>query len=420
MPSALGRRAFDPWLATICAARTLLYANFMVFAACLPLLRQAWDITYAQAGAVGSGFILGYALSLLGSSWAADHFGARRIAVISALLSAVSAMAFGFFADSYQSALVLYTLAGLTQGGTYTPIVMLLADRYDRSRRGAAIGWLIASTSVGYAASLALAALAIAVGGYRMAFIVTGMMPAAGAALLLWALRDTENRIHPRPLHRRLWPLLKANRPARQLLTGYVGHSWELLGMWAWMPAFLTTSIAAGAVAGVGETGLGASIAAVMHTVGAVAASSMGRLSDSWGRRNVLLLLAGLSTAISCGIGWTVAWPIGVVVAIALVHAFATIGDSPVLSTAITEVIEPGQLGVMLALRSMLGFGAGAIAPYAFGLVLDTAGGGGTTAWGMSFMVLGMGGIVAVIFAWRLEMPENSDGAAASEAERRA
>ena len=69
--------------------------------------------------------------------------------------------------------------------------------------------------------------------------------------------------------------------------------------MWAWMPAFLTTSIAAGAVAGVGETGLGATIAAVMHTIGAVAASSMGRLSDSWGRRNVLLLLAGLSTAIS-------------------------------------------------------------------------------------------------------------------------
>jgi MFS family permease len=115
-----------------------------------------------------------------------------------------------------------------------------------------------------------------------------------------------------------------------------------------------------------------------------------------------------------------VAWPIGVVVAIALVHAFATIGESPVLSTAITEVIEPGQLGVMLALRSMLGFGAGAIAPYAFGLVLDTAGGGGSTAWGMSFMVLGMGGIVAVIFAWRLEMPENSDDVAASRAERSA
>ena len=45
---------------------------------------------------------------------------------------------------------------------------------------------------------------------------------------------------------------------------------------------------------------------------------------------------------------------------------------------------------------------------------------GGSTAWGMSFMVLGMGGIVAVIFAWRLEMPENSDDVAASRAERSA
>src|SRR3546814_15969037 len=60
------------------------------------------------------------------------------------------------FARSYLSGLVLFSLAALAQGGTYTPGIMLIADRYPPERRGAAMGWLIASTSLGYALSLVL------------------------------------------------------------------------------------------------------------------------------------------------------------------------------------------------------------------------------------------------------------------------
>jgi MFS family permease len=396
------RSTLDSWLVAICAARVLLYANFMVYAACLPVVLVDWQMSAAQAGSVVTGFTLGYAISLVVFSWLADHHGARNVVIVSGLLSAVSAAIFGLLAHSYASALVLYTLAGLSQVGVYTPLIMLFADRYDPARRGAGVGWLIASTSVGYALSLVVSGAALALGGYRLAFIVTGLLPALGAALLWLALRTTPNRIHPRSGGLRLSAILGASPNARRLIAGYTAHSWELLGMWAWIPAFLAASAAlSGSSAGAAASS-GAYLSAVMHLTGAIAASSMGRLSDRVGRRAVLLTLAAMSAVLSMTIGWLVAWPIYLLLVLGLLYGFAALGDSPVLSVALTEVVEPGYLGVVLALRALLGFGAGAIAPLAFGAVLDLSGPGGATpiSWGLAFATLGLGGLIATACAW--------------------
>jgi MFS family permease len=396
----------DSWLVAICAARVLLYANFMVYAACLPVVLVEWRMSAAQAGSVASGFTLGYAVSLVVFSWLADHHGARHMVIVSGLLSAVSAIIFGTFAHSYGSALVLYTLAGLSQGGVYTPLIMLFADRYDPARRGAAVGWLIASTSVGYALSLVASGAALALGGYRLAFIVTGLLPASGAALLWLALRTTPNRIHPRAGGLRLRGILRTNANARRLIAGYTAHSWELLGMWAWIPAFLAASAAlSGAAAGAAASS-GAYLSAVMHLTGAIAASTMGRLSDRVGRRAVLLALAAMSAVLSMTIGWLVAWPIYLLLVLGLLYGFSALGDSPVLSVAITEVVDPGHLGAVLALRALLGFGAGAISPLAFGAVLDffSPGSAAPTMWGFAFMSLGLGGLLAAVCAWSVRL----------------
>jgi MFS family permease len=116
----------------------------------------------------------------------------------------------------------------------------------------------------------------------------------------------------------------------------------------------------------------------------------------------VLLAMAGTSAACSFIFGWTIAWPIWLVVALGAVYGFTTIGDSSVLSTAITESVPPSLLGATLALRSMTGFGAGAIAPLAFGVVLDATNTAGTapTLWGWAFAALGLGGMVATACAW--------------------
>ena len=140
---------FDRWLVLIFFARIALYSNFMVYAACLPILLKEWDMTATEDGSISSAFMVGYAASLFVFAWLSDQFGAKRLFILSAVLSALLALVFGFFTHSYLSGLLLYGLAATTQGGIYTPAIMLFSDRYDSSRRGTAVGYLIASTSVG-------------------------------------------------------------------------------------------------------------------------------------------------------------------------------------------------------------------------------------------------------------------------------
>ena len=98
-----------------------MYMNFMVYAACLPILKSEWGMSAKQAGSIASGFMIGYSVSLAIASWLSDHFGARRIFVLSAITSMVTALVFGFFARDYLTTLLLHSLLGIAQGGIYTP-----------------------------------------------------------------------------------------------------------------------------------------------------------------------------------------------------------------------------------------------------------------------------------------------------------
>jgi MFS family permease len=90
--------------------------------------------------------------------------------------------------------------------------------------------------------------------------------------------------------------------------------------------------------------------------------------------------------------------PIALIIAIGMIYAFSTIGDSPILSAGLTESVDPSYLGAAFALRSFLGFGAGAISPLAFGALLDWANPtfpdvGLYRTWGWSYSMLGLGGL---------------------------
>jgi MFS family permease len=172
--------------------------------------------------------------------------------------------------------------------------------------------------------------------------------------------------------------------------------------MWAWIPAFLAASLALGGMEAAGSTVSGAYLSAALHLFGATAAFTMGRLSDRTGRRPVLLALAGAGAITSFVVGWLVQAPPMVLVPLALAYAFVCLGDSPVLTTALSEAVRPGYLGAGLAWRGLAGFGAGAVAPLGFGLVLDAATAadlGAAISWGLAFTTLGLGGALALACA---------------------
>lgn len=399
-------------IVAVCTARVFLFASFMTVAAVIPVIMSEWSIGAVAAGAIVSSFTIGYAISLFVFAWAADHFGAKRMVLASAVLAAATSLVFGFLARDWWGAMFLYGLVGLAQGGVYTPLVMVFSDEVDVARRGKAMGWLIASTSVGYALSLAAAGFGIVLGGWRAAFILCGVLPAVGAIVLAAALHTVPNRVHSRPLGTGTADELLRNRQSRLLIGGYVGHSWELLGMWAWIPAFLAAAFALQGVGVEGASVSGAYFSGVLHLFGAMAAFAMGRLSDRIGRRPVLIWVAGVACLMSFGIGWLIHTPSVVLIPLAFAYAFVCLGDSPVLTVSLAENVRAGYLGAALAWRGLAGFVAGALAPLALGVVLDAArvaGVGPAVAWGLGFGVLGLGGMMAMASA--LSLQERGRGA---------
>jgi MFS family permease len=404
--SAEKRTRFDGWLAGICASRVFNGLVFMSYAAALPVLQREWGMSAAEAGLIASGFQIGYAVSLVVFSSVADRVSPKRLYLWSMFIAGVFGLGFAVFARGFTSALILHTVVGVSLGGTYTTGVMIIADQYVARRRGMAVGVFIASTSCGYALSLAISGVAIPVGGYKLAFLLTCLGPILGWFIAWITLWRTAVPAPGRRQEQRFTREVLGNRPAMLLIWGYTCHNWELLGMWSWTPAFLAVCLALAGATEVNAAGYGAFISAAFHFVGLLASFSMGALSDRMDRARILLVLAAASMACSFLFGWSAGWPLVVVVGIGLVYAFTALGDSPILSAALTEEVDAAYLGAALGFRSLVGFGAAAVAPVAFGAVLDWTnpviqGQRVYADWGWAFSVLGLGGAGAVWAALR-------------------
>lgn len=405
-------KEFDGWLLGICSARVFTYLVFMTYAAVLPVLQKEWQMSAAAAGSVSGGFQIGYAVSLVIFSEWADRIGAKRVFLLSQLLTAITSLVFALFARGYYSGLFLYALIGLSLGGTYPPALMMIADRYPGHHRGKAVGFFIASTSLGYALSLGISGLVLSGGQYRSSFLLTCLGPTAGSILAWITLASTPNKVFPRLQEQRFSTEVLRNKPAVLYIAGYTFHSWELLGMWAWTPAFLSACLMKVGPEAWKAAGGGAYIVSLFHLMGVLASLSMGALSDRLGRAFVILLVGSVSTACSFAMGWFIGFPIIFAIAIGMVYAFSALGDSPILSAGLTEAVDNSYLGAAFALRSFFGFGAGAISPLTFGAVLDWVNpeslqGAPYGTWGWAYGVLGLGGLGVVWAAYLLYREQN-------------
>jgi MFS family permease len=80
--------------------------------------------------------------------------------------------------------------------------------------------------------------------------------------------------------------------------------------------------------------------------------------------------------------------------------------DAGALAAGTVAAAKPEQRGATLGVYSMLGYGAGLVAPTMFGLVLDLFGGAESGwAWTASFAVLALPNIAAIAVLRRLSAP---------------
>jgi MFS family permease len=400
------------WLLQFCAARAAFATMFTAYSAVLPLVARDWGMTASQAGAVQSAYHVGFLVSLFAVGFLGDRYGARRTYLWGSVLATSSSVMFATLADGFASAALWYGITGLCSGASYTPGLAIVAQEPHGVGRGRALGFYLAAASLGYAVGLALSAAMIPLAGWRGAFLATACGPLIGALLGWRALRTVPNVVHPHPADQpRRMPLLEVmrNRPAMLSVWGYTWHAWELLGLWAWLPAFLGVALLASGSTG-SVAGAGALLTSLTYLAAVFGSALGGTWSDRHGRTTVALVVSTASLACSLSFGWMLGLPMALIVVVAVIYNVTGVADSSIHSTTLTELTPPHLLGAAYSLRSVLGFGAGAIAPWVFGLVLDLVraqGGGETSAWGLAWASLAAGGLLGPVATWWLrQSPE--------------
>jgi len=248
--------------------------------------------------------------------------------------------------------------------------------------------------SAGYVISIFLSTALTTLYGYQTAFLATAFITVFGWGLGKLATRHAQDPLQSGSRgHAGFDDTMR--RRSRLLTLGYIGHTWELLGAWAWIPAFLAATILAQGAMSPIEIGLWTALA--LHLSGFFASFLSGYAAEFFGTRRVLIAFALLGAACSLSIGWLTDLNTPLLLFVTAIYGFATIGDSSVLSSAMTDAVPAQYLGRVLGLRSVLGIGAGAASPAVFGLALDIA--PGAFGWGFAFSTLAAGAVLAALCA---------------------
>ncbi|MBP1317376.1 MULTISPECIES: MFS transporter [Herbaspirillum] len=368
VPTATSARA---GLLLLCAGRMLQASAATLWAGSMVRMMAEWNLSAAQAGAVQSAWTLGYMVSLCGTGFIADRVGPRRVVLASAVLTAAAMLVFAWFSNGPALTALLYGLVGLCAGGSYSPALQLVAGNAQPHIRGRSMGMFIGAASLGYGLSLLLVALLASRWSWPETSALVAGLVTLGALLTMVALtRLKPDAVAPAQREHALRTTLREtlhDKPALFSSAAYAAHCWELMALWAWLPAYLAFVV--------GHAGLnpehGLFIAALSHVVSVAGSLLGGSASDRYGRVRVMMLATCASLCCSFLFGWMASAPVWMLLVFAALYNLLAIADSSVYSTALCDVVPASRLGTAFAVRSLMGFGAGAISPWLFGMVLD-------------------------------------------------
>ena len=383
-------------IAWVCLAHVASMLCYAIYPTLLPQLQQEWGASNSAAGLISGMFFAGYMASVPVLSGLTDRVDARRVYFFSSLLCAIGTLGFALFAQGVWSAALLQALTGAGIAGTYMPGLKALTDNLGDRAQSRAVSFYTAVFGFGTSFSILLAGAIAAALGWRWAFGLCALGPLVAGLMVVFGLPPRRPPAAVRAALLDLRPVLR-NRAARGYIFGYTAHCWELFGSRSWLVAFFVFS-----------QGLSASgpwpwspvlIAAVANLFGPGASVLGNELALRHGRKRivpVVMVCSGLFTGL---FGMVSGLPWYAIVGLSFLMLSLHMGDSSALTSGMVASADPALRGASMALHSMLGFGAGFIAPLAFGAVLDAAGGNASaSAWMLAYASLGVFGVFAPLF----------------------
>ena len=398
-------------LVLVLSAHVFSMLGFSSYAVSLVSLKELWALSNTEAGAIASGFFIGYMLAV--PMWTAmtDRRDARQVYAMGCLASAAASLGFGLSAQGFVSGLAWQMLLGAGVAATYMPGLRILTLIFTGKEQSRGVSFYTAFFGVGAALSLLLSGLALQALGWQWAMGLPALGPLLALVLMRLAAPDSIwSQTLPSPsttkaslsgLHwQMLFPISAWRRACQSRAVvgyafGYGVHCMELFGSRAWTVAFLVFAMAQP------DSGhwpfTAAAIAAFVNLISVPSSIVGNEIALRLGRqpwiRGVMVATTLFSLVLSLSAGFGFAWWVTVICL--GIYSMLTMADSATLTAGFVQAAPEEVKGAAMGLYSLLGFGAGAVGPAVFGAVLDLAGGATQPpAWALAYLAIGLGCLV--------------------------
>jgi MFS family permease len=395
------------WVVILCTILLLILFPYFGYTAMLPVIRDEWGMSSTEAGFIFGATQIGYVSAVLLLMPLTDRVKTSYVLLGSSSLCLLGNLLFPF-SQEVISASIFRAISGAGLSGTYMPGLRLISERFVGTKRGRPVGYYIAAFTLGGAVSFGGASILLPPLGWRgayMALSLFGIASVALAALLAIAERKQDKQL-PAPRSTAAVKEILGNKPVLLMTTAYSTHVWELYGVRAWVAPFLAAILMANGRGLTEATSQAANISSIMVFVGAITPAWAGAMSDRHGRTLTGSMILATSGLCSLLLGWLFGAPFWLTLAVCFINSVWVTADSPIYSTAVTELASKGMLGSTMAFQSVVGFSGGIISPIVFGVILDAA--PENIGWGLGFAMLGVVALIGVLAMQILRrMPES-------------
>jgi len=257
-----------------------------------PYFAPEFHLSHTQVGSVASALAITWAASTFVFGALSDRVGRKPILVPAVFAFSILSWASGL-AHSFHQLLLVRALMGAAGGPTWSTMTALIEESSPSNRRGRNIGLVVSAAAlVGLAAAPVLTTQVAERWGWRSAFFVAGA-PGLLIGVLLWKfIKEPAARsgIHERPSLSEYVSILQY-RNIWLCCLGAAGFMSWLFAVNVFAPLYITqvaheSATTAGFL--LGASGLGSFFLGFL----------LPSLSDRWGRRPTLLLMAAMSAVV--------------------------------------------------------------------------------------------------------------------------
>ncbi|MYR06437.1 MFS transporter [Gordonia sp. SID5947] len=350
------------------AANVVIALGYGLIAPALPAFARSFNVSFTAASAVVSAFAVMRLLFAPTTGRLVTIFGERRIYLIGLLIVAASTFACAFAQTYWQ--LLLFRAAGGIGSTMFTVSAMALLIRMSPGDiRGRVSGYFSAGFLIGNITGPLIGSALVGF-GLRMPFVVYSIALLIASVVVATQLRDQGGRPDPSggaPAGVVSFRSALRDSTYRAILSSNFVQGWASMGVRvAVVPLFITDGLDEGAAM--------AGVALAVFAVGNVAAIVVaGRLSDSLGRRPVMLPGLAIAAVATAALGLAPNLLIALVLCLA---AGAGSGlFAPTHQAALADVLGNRQQGGSALAAYGMSSDLGAVSgPIIVGFVADRAG----------------------------------------------